>query len=214
MFPLYLSLKIAFLSTFIALVLGIVCAWVIVTWKNTWTQLLSIVTTIPLVLPPTVLGYYLLLLMGRQSWFGGIFESITGSPIVFTWYAGVVAATIAALPLLIRPIQASFESIDKEYIEAAAVYGANRKQIMWSIIIPLSIRGILAGIVLGFARAIGEFGATLMVAGNIPGRTQTLSIAIYDAVQADRMVEAHVMVIILTSITIGFLLLITKWLKT
>lgn len=211
--PLWLSLKIAMTATIIAFVLGILLSWWFAYNKNKLTNFLSIIVTIPLVIPPTVLGYYLLLLLGRSSPLGQLVERITGQPIVFTWKAAVIAASIAALPLLIRPIQASFESINKETIQAAELDGASKVQLLVHIIMPLAYKGILAGIVLGFARAMGEFGATLMVAGNIPGRTQTLSIAIYDAVQADRMMDAHIMVVILSLATIIFLYLIHKWFK-
>ncbi|MED4016300.1 molybdate ABC transporter permease subunit [Sutcliffiella cohnii] len=211
--PLWLSLKIATTATIIAFVLGILLSWWFAYNKNKLTNFLSIIVTIPLVIPPTVLGYYLLLLLGRSSPLGQLVVSITGQPIVFTWKAAVIAASIAALPLLIRPIQASFESINKETIQAAELDGASKVQLLVHIIMPLAYKGILAGIVLGFARAMGEFGATLMVAGNIPGRTQTLSIAIYDAVQADRMMDAHIMVVILSLATIIFLYLIHKWFK-
>lgn len=172
--------------------------------------MLSIVVTIPLILPPTVLGYYLLVTLGRNSFIGTAYEAVFGGPLVFTWQAAVIAAAIAALPLLIRPMQAAFESIDVDYLGAARLDGASSFQLLRFIILPLSWRGVLAGIVLGFARAMGEFGATLMVAGNIPGRTQTLSIAIYDAVQADRIAEANLMAAVLTIFTIVILYLVHR----
>ncbi|MBU9713480.1 molybdate ABC transporter permease subunit [Evansella tamaricis] len=211
--PLLLSLKVSIIATIIAFILGILLAWWFAFNKNRLTSLFSIIVMLPLVIPPTVLGYYLLLILGRNSLLGGIMESITGQPIIFTWKAAVIAASIAALPLLIRPIQASFESIDPETIKAAELDGATKIQLLFFIIVPLAYKGILAGIVLGFARAMGEFGATLMVAGNIPGRTQTLSIAIYDAVQADRMMDAHIMVLILSGATILFLFVIHRLFK-
>ncbi|MBU9722876.1 MULTISPECIES: molybdate ABC transporter permease subunit [Bacillaceae] len=211
--PLMLSLRISVIATTIAFLIGIFCAWWFAYKKSKLTSFLSIVITIPLVIPPTVLGYYLLLLLGRGSFIGQWTEALTGQTIVFTWRAAVVAAVIAALPLLVRPIQASFESIDVDVIHAAEIDGASKFRVLLHIITPLAYKGILAGLVLGFARAMGEFGATLMVAGNIPGKTQTLSIAIYDAVQANRMMDAHIMVLILTVTTILFLLLIHRWFK-
>ncbi|WP_018924779.1 molybdate ABC transporter permease subunit [Salsuginibacillus kocurii] len=205
-FPLYLSLKVSILATVIAFVIGVLLAALFAFRKNGWTRLLSLITTLPLILPPTVLGYYILVTLGRNSWLGQTYEQIVGQPLVFTWQAAVIAASIAALPLLVRPIQASFESIDEEVIEAAKIDGAARRELFVHVILPLSYKGIIGGIVMGFARAMGEFGATLMVAGNIPGRTQTLSIAIYDAVQANRMEDAHLMVLILSIITISILL--------
>jgi molybdate transport system permease protein len=211
--PLLLSLKISTIATFIAFIVGILLSWWFAFNKNKLTNFLSILVTIPLVIPPTVLGYYLILLLGRKSQLGQWIEGVTGQPIIFTWKAAVIAAMIAALPLIIRPIQACFESISKDIIGAAKVDGANKFQLLVHIILPLAYKGVLAGLVLGFARAMGEFGATLMVAGNIPGKTQTLSIAIYDAVQADRMMDAHIMVIILSVATIFFIALIHKWFK-
>jgi molybdate transport system permease protein len=211
--PLTLSLKVAIFSTILAFIIGIFLSWWFTFKKNRLTKFLSIIVTIPLVIPPTVLGYYLILLLGRNTLLGQWFETVTGSPIIFTWKAAVIAAMIASLPLLISPIQAAFESINKDTIGAAELDGANQFKLLIYIIIPLAYKGILAGLVLGFARSMGEFGATLMVAGNIPGKTQTLSIAIYDAVQADRMSDAHLMVIILTSATIFFLYIIHKWFK-
>ena len=211
--PLLLSLKVSIIATIIAFIIGILLAWWFAFNKTKLTNFFSIVVTIPLVIPPTVLGYYLLVTLGRGSPIGQWIEALTGQPLVFTWKAAVIAAAIAALPLLIRPIQASFESIPLETLKAAELDGANKFQILRYVIVPLSYKGILAGLVLGFARAMGEFGATLMVAGNIPGKTQTLSIAIYDAVQADRMVDANLMVLILTVSTILFLYLIHRWFK-
>ncbi|GGK33601.1 molybdenum ABC transporter permease subunit [Caldalkalibacillus thermarum] len=212
-FPLYLSLKVAALATFVALLIGIVCAWMFVQWQNRWTKILSLITVIPLVLPPTVLGYYLLLVIGRDGLVGRIIEHWTGSPIVFTWKAAVIAAAIASLPLIIRPIQTAFESIEHEILKAAQLDGANRWQVFRYIMLPLGYRGVLAGLVLGFARAMGEFGATLMVAGNIPGQTQTLAIAIYDAVQANRMTEAHLMAVVLSGTTLLLLFIVTQVVK-
>jgi len=211
--PLLLSLRISVIATFFAFIIGVLLAWWFAFNRSRLTQFLSVAVTIPLVIPPTVLGYYILVVLGRGSPIGEWIETVTGQPIVFTWKAAVIAASIASLPLLIRPIQASFESISKETLGAARLDGANQWTLLLYIIIPLSYKGILAGVVLGFARAMGEFGATLMVAGNIPGKTQTLSIAIYDAVQANRMMDAHLMVLILTVATIFFLLLIHKWFK-
>jgi molybdate transport system permease protein len=211
--PLTLSLRVAIFSTILAFIIGIFLSWWFAFKKNRLTKFLSIIVTIPLVIPPTVLGYYLILLLGRNTLLGQWFETVAGSPIIFTWKAAVIAAMIASLPLLISPIQAAFESINKDIIGAAELDGANRFNLLIYIIIPLAYKGVLAGLVLGFARSMGEFGATLMVAGNIPGKTQTLSIAIYDAVQADRMSDAHLMVIILTSATIFFLYIIHKWFK-
>lgn len=208
--PLRLSLQISLFATFFAFIAGVLLAWVFAYHKNRFTSILSIIVTIPLILPPTVLGYYLLVVLGRNSWIGQLYEAITGGPIVFTWQAAVIAASIAALPLLVRPMQAAFESIDTDYFGAARLDGASSWQLLRFIVMPIAWRGVLAGLVLGFARAMGEFGATLMVAGNIPGRTQTLSIAVYDAVQADRIAEANFMAAVLTIFTIVILYLVHR----
>lgn len=213
LFPLYLSLKVATIATIIAFFVSVLLAWIIVYKPNRWTNLMSYLVMLPLVLPPTVLGYYLLLLIGRDSWIGQTVEALTGQPLVFTWKAAVIAAAIAALPLVIRPIQLAFESIERELLKVAELEGANRWQVFLHIILPLSYKGLIAGAILGFARAMGEFGATLMVAGNIPGKTQTLSIAIYDAVQANRMADAHMMVLILSGVTIFFIVVVSGWFK-
>ncbi len=211
--PLYLSVKIALIATCFSFILGLIFAWFFTYKKNIWTELISLLVTLPLILPPTVLGYYLLLAVGNQSIIGRLFESITGGPLVFTWKAAVIAATIASLPLLIRPIQVGFESIETDILNSARLDGATNWDIFRFVILPLSYKGVLAGLILGFARAMGEFGATLMIAGNIPGKTQTLSIAIYDAVQANRMMDAHLMVMMLSVVTILILFVVHRWLN-
>ncbi|MBM7584110.1 molybdate transport system permease protein [Bacillus pakistanensis] len=205
--PFILSMKIACISTFITFFVAIVLAWIFAYRKSYLTQFLSGITTLPLVLPPTVLGYYLLVSIGNESIIGKLYIYLFGSTLVFTQTAAVIAASIASLPLMIRPFQIAFESIGKEIREAAEVDGANSWITFIQIVIPLSYKGLLAGIILGFARSLGEFGATLMVAGNIPGKTQTLSIAIYDAVQANDWNTANLMVITLSGICIAIILL-------
>ncbi|MFB4163676.1 molybdate ABC transporter permease subunit [Alteribacillus sp. JSM 102045] len=211
--PLLLSLQVAVIATSISFIFGVIFAWLFTLYQNKWTELLSLLMMLPLVLPPTVLGYYLMIFLGSNSWIGQTIEAAAGETVLFTWQAAVIAAAIAALPLIIRPMQAAFETISPNILGAAQLDGATKWQIFIRIMVPLSYKGMIAGVVLGFARAIGEFGATLMVAGNIPGKTQTLSIAIYDAVQANRMSEAHLMVVVLSITTISFLLLTTKFLK-
>jgi molybdate transport system permease protein len=204
--PFILSLKIACLSTFFTFLVAIVLAWIFAYKKSYLTQIISGLTTLPLVLPPTVLGYYLLVSIGNESMIGKLYMNLFGNTLVFSQTAAVIAASIASLPLMIRPFQIAFESIGKEIREAAKVDGANSWIIFRKIVIPLSYKGLLAGIILGFARSLGEFGATLMVAGNIPGKTQTLSIAIYDAVQANNWSAANMMVMTLSGICIAIIL--------
>jgi molybdate transport system permease protein len=209
-FPVLLSLRVAGIATILAVLIGIPAAWFLS--RNTFPgkHLLEAVILLPIILPPTVLGYYLLLAIGRQSMFGRWVLDPLGIDIVFTWRAAVLTSTIVAIPLVIRSAQAAFEAIDSSLSAAARTLGRSEPAIFMTLIVPLAWRGILAGTVLGFARAMGEFGATLMVAGNIPGRTQTLPIAIYDAVQAGNNDLANALVIILSAAAIAILVLIGK----
>jgi molybdate transport system permease protein len=202
LFPLYLSLQVAGIATLVSFVVGIWLAWLLARKRFWGREIVAGAVTIPLVLPPTVLGYYLLSTIGRQSPLGRFLEGTLGITLVFTWQAAVIAASIVSLPLLVRTAQASLEAIDPDLEKAARTLGRSEAAIFLTITLPLAWRGILAGTALAFARAMGEFGATLMVAGNIPGRTQTMAIAIYDAVQAGRLSLANTLVVILTAVTI------------
>lgn len=202
LFPLYISLWIASLATILSFIVGIGLAWLLARKRFKGKEILEAMVTIPLVLPPTVLGYYLLTTIGRQSPIGRLVENTFGTTLVFTWKAAVIASTIVSLPLLVRTAQSALEAIDPDLEKAARTLGHSEWSIFLTITLPLAWRGILAGTALAFARAMGEFGATLMVAGNIPGRTQTMSIAIYDAVQAGKMNLANTLVVILTAVTI------------
>lgn len=208
--PLWLSLRIAGIATPLAFIVGIPLAWLLARRSFRGRDLLSVAVLIPMVLPPTVLGYYLLLLIGREGPVGRAAELVGIERLVFTPAAAVIAAFVASLPFLVRTAQAGFEGVDTTYEEAARTLGRSEFAIFATVTLPLAWRGILAGIALAFARAIGEFGATLMVAGNIPGSTRTASIAIYDAVQTFRIAEANVMAIALSALTAAALLLITR----
>jgi molybdate transport system permease protein len=209
-FPLSLSLRVATTATLVALVVGVPLAWLLARRRFPGRDLLSVLVVLPMVLPPTVLGYYLLLLIGRQGAVGRLAEAAGLGRIVFTPTAAVVAAVVASLPFLVRAAQAGFEQVDRTYEEAARTLGRSEFAIFLTITVPLAWRGIVAGLALCFARAVGEFGATLMVAGNIPGRTQTASIAIYDAVQAGRLEQANLLALILLVATGLVLLLLTR----
>lgn len=200
----------ASIATLLALLAGVPLAWLLARVRFRGRDLVSVVVLLPMVLPPTVLGYYLLVLVGRQSAIGRFSEAIGLGRIIFTPTAAVLAAFVAALPFLVRAAQAGFEHVDRVYEEAARTLGRSELSIFLSVTVPLAWRGILAGVALGFARAMGEFGTTLMLAGNIPGRTQTASVAIYDAVQAARLADAHVLALILSAVTGGVLLLLTR----
>jgi molybdate transport system permease protein len=203
LFPLYLSARVAGVATISAMTLGLPLAWVLAR-RNFWgREMLAAVVMLPLVLPPTVLGYYLLLILGRQGPVGSFLKTFLGVNIIFTWQAAVIASFIVSLPLLVRAAQAAIEAVSTDLEDAARTLGRSEIAIFFTVTLPLAWRGVLAGVILTFARAMGEFGATLMVAGNIPGQTQTMPIAIYDAVQAGNMPLANTLVILITVATIA-----------
>ncbi|MSR22142.1 MAG: molybdate ABC transporter permease subunit [Gemmatimonadetes bacterium] len=204
------SLQVASLATLLALVTGVPLAWLLARRAFPGKDLLSVLVLLPMVLPPTVLGYYLLVVVGRQGLVGRLWEMAGLGRIVFTPTAAVLAAFVAALPFVIRAAQGGFEQVDRTYEEAARTLGWGEVGIFLAVTVPLAWRGILAGLALGFARAVGEFGATLMVAGNIPGRTRTASTAIYDAVQGGRLAEAHLLALLLSIMAGGVLLFIGR----
>ena len=182
--PLWLTLKVAGLATGMAFLAGVALAHLLARrrfWGRDW---LDAVSTLPLVLPPTVLGYYLIVLVGRNGWLGRWLEDALGISLIFTWQGAVLAAALVSLPLVLKSARAAFEEVNPDLENAARTLGASEWGVFLQVSFPLAWRGILAGVMLAFARAMGEFGATLMVAGNLPGKTQTLSLAIYDAVQA------------------------------
>ncbi|GBD09244.1 Molybdenum transport system permease protein ModB [Candidatus Thermoflexus japonica] len=196
-FPFLLSARVATLATGINLVIGIAMGWLMARRSFPGWDLIGAVVTIPLVLPPTVLGYYLLVALGRASPIGQALEAL-GIPVVFTWRGAVVAAAVSSLPLMVQSCRAAFEGVDPELEQVARTLGRSEWEVFRTITLPLAWRGILAGTILNFARALGDFGATLMVAGNIPGRTQTLAIAVYDAVQANDLARAGILVAVLS----------------
>jgi len=204
--PLLLSLKVAGWATAINFVLGVATAYALSRWRSPLRDLIDSILTLPLVLPPTVLGYYLLVLLGKRGLIGSWLSAL-GIELVFTWQGAVIASTIVAFPLVLKASRSAFEQVDMQLENAARVLGVSEAGVFFRISLPLATRGITAGVLLAFARALGEFGATLMIAGNLPGRTQTLSVAIYEAVQAGDDNTATLMVVI-TSITCVALLLI------
>jgi molybdate transport system permease protein len=204
-FPLWLSLRVAVVSTVIALAAGLWIAYILANRKFRGKEMLDAAVTLPLVLPPTVLGYYLLVLIGRASPLGKLWESIFGSPLVFTWKAAVVAALLHSLPLLVKSARAALESVDRSYERAARTLGASEWRLFWRVTLPLARRSILAAAALAFARSLGDFGVTLMVAGNIPGRTQTVAVAIYDAVEAGNGMVARTLVLVVSALALVIL---------
>ena len=191
---LLLSIRVAALATLLNAVVGIPLAYLLARRRFRGRALIDLLTTLPLVLPPTVTGYYLIVLLGRRGWLGGPVYQLTGWSVAFTWYAAVVAATVMALPLLVRTAKAAFESIDRDLERAAYTLGRSELRTALEVTLPLARNGILAGLVLAFARALGEFGATLMLAGNIPGKTATVPLAIYPAVQTGEETTALLLV--------------------
>jgi molybdate transport system permease protein len=202
-----LSLKVALWATAIALVVGVAVGFALARVRFPGRELVDSVLLLPMVLPPTVLGYYLLVLVGRRGWLGAWLESSLGIRLVFTWQGAVIAAAIVAFPFVCKSARAAFESVDAQLEEAASVLGLAPLAVFFRVTLPLAARGILAGVLLAFARALGEFGATLMVAGSIPGETQTLSIAVYEAVQAGQDGLANVLVAMTSATCIAVLLL-------
>ena len=202
-FPLTLSLRVALLATALVIVVGVALGWLLARRRFFGRELLDALVTLPLVLPPTVLGYYLLVLLGRASVVGRLIESVTGEPLVFTWRGAVVAAAVGALPLVVKTTRAAMAAVDCDLEDAARTLGQSEWRVFWRVTLPLASRGVLAAAMLAFARSLGDFGATLMVAGNIPGRTQTAAIAIYDATQAGRDDYALALVLILSAIALA-----------
>ncbi len=205
-FPVLLTIRVATVATLLSLGAGLGLAWLLARRDFRGKNLLDALTTIPMVMPPTVLGYYLLIALGRQSPIGHLLDAI-GWPLVFTWRGAAVAAAVAAFPLLAQAARAGFESVDRQLEDMARTLGRSEWNIFCTVTLPLAWRSILAGTILAFAKAMGEFGATLMVAGNIPGQTQTMAIAIYDLVQAGRQAEANLMVLIMTVMAVGLVII-------
>jgi molybdate transport system permease protein len=208
--PLLLSFRVSLLATLLAGLFGVALAGLLSQRRFPGAQLLDAVLNAPLVLPPTVLGYYLLVLLGRESALGRAYEAVTGSSIVFTVTGATLAAALSALPFVARSARAALEAVDTRFAEAAATLGAPPLRAFVRVSLPLAARGILAGLTLGFARSLGDFGVTLMVAGNIPGHTQTASLAIYDAIQAGRDSQAALLAAVLTSLAVLALYAINK----
>lgn len=205
-----LSLQIALLATLNVTLIGGLTGYLLVRFRFPGRDLLEALLTLPLVLPPTVVGFYLLILLGRYGPLSHLY-ALNGSTVIFTWQAAVIAATVMALPLMVKTTKAALESVDPIYLQAASTLGQSHLETLFRVWLPLAWKGILAGIMLSFARALGEFGATLMIAGNIPGVTQTMPMAIYDAVQAGNNSLSLVLVIILSAIA-TLVLVITNYL--
>lgn len=201
-----LTLKVALWATAINLVLGVTAGWLLARRNFIGREFVDAVLTLPLVLPPTVMGYYLLVVIGKRGWLGHWLDQTFGITLIFTWQGAVIAATVVAFPLVLKSARTAFEAVDPQLEQAARVLGLNEWAVFFRVSVPLAWPGILAGTLLVFARSLGEFGATLMVAGSIPGRTQTLSVAVYEAVQAGDDTTANKLIAIISVTCIVVLL--------
>lgn len=208
--PLWISIRTSLLATFITFFIGIGSAYLVANYQGKWKGLIDSLFTLPLVLPPTVLGFFLLLLFGKNGPMGKLLELMDKS-IIFTWSATVIAATVVAFPMMYRSARSAFEQIDINLISAAKTLGLSNWKIFYKIAIPLAWPGIIGGLVLSFARALGEFGATLMIAGNIPGKTQTMPLAIFFEVQAMDYKGAMLWVMTIVAISVVMILILNKW---
>jgi molybdate transport system permease protein len=201
-----LTLKVAGWATALNLVLGVGAGYALARWRFPGRELVDAALTLPMVMPPTVLGYYLLVVIGSRGPVGAWLLEHFGIRLIFTWQAAVIAATIVAFPLVFKAARAAFETVEPQLEDAARTLGIGEWGVFFRVSLPLAWRGILAGLLLSFARALGEFGATLMVAGSIVGKTQTLSIAVYEAVQAGQDDSANFLVAVTSIVCIAVLL--------
>ncbi len=208
--PLYLSFEVAAFATVLATTIGVLIGLWLTSPRAVGRDLIDAITSAPMVMPPTVLGYYVLVALGRNSAIGRAWEAVFGSSIVFTRTGAVVAATLGSLPLVIKSARAALEGVDPTLLKAARTLGAGPLRAFVTVHLPLAARGLIAGVMLAFARSLGDFGVTLMVAGDIPGETQTAALAIYDMIQAHQERAAAGMVAVLTSITIIALYIVNK----
>ncbi len=206
----WLSLRVACLATIVSISVGLAVAYALVHGRFWGKNLLETLVTLPIVLPPTVLGYYLLVLLGRASPLGQVYEGLFGQPLVFTWQAAVVAACFHSIPLLVRAARAAFDSVDHTLENAARSLGASEWRVFWRVSVPLARRSIIAATIFAFARSLGDFGVTIMIAGNLPGRTQTMSVAIYDAYQAGDTLLANSLVVVMSVLAVSVLYLVNR----
>ena len=208
--PLWISLKTAGLATIATFAIGTAAAYWMLNYRGRWKSLIEGILIAPLILPPTVVGFLLLLLLGKNSPLGQLMQSFDFT-IVFTWYAAVVAAIVVSFPLMYKTALGAFEQTDSSLLQVARTLGASETRVFLQILLPLAAPGLLAGVTLAFARALGEFGATLMLAGNIPGQTQTMPMAIYFAVEAGDMQEAWLWTIAIMTLSLSGLMVVNCW---
>ena len=211
--PLWLTLKVAVLATALAGLAGIALGWWMARKRFPGHALTDSFLMLPMVLPPTVLGYYLIVVVGRNGVLGRYLDQWFGINLMFTWQGAVIAASIVSLPLIYKAARAACEDADPRMALAARTLGAGELEIFLRISLPLAGRGVAAGLMLAFARAMGEFGATLMIAGNLPGKTQTLSIAVYDAVQAGNDAQALWLTLLISAVCMLVLVVSSRLLQ-
>jgi len=206
--PIILTLQLAAVTVLVLLVIGIPISWWLAHTRTRFRPVFEAIVALPLVLPPTVLGFYLLIILGPHGWIGKPVEAIFGSPLSFTFTGLVIASTFYSLPFVVQPLYNAFEAIGKDPLEAAWTLGASKWDAFWTVASPMALRGYITAIVLGFAHTLGEFGVVLMVGGSIPGRTKVLSIEIYDRVETLDYGHAHLLSAGLLSFTFLILLIV------
>lgn len=211
--PILLSIKVAVIATIFAFLLGVFFAWLVTKKTLPGKNLIETLLILPMILPPSVMGYLLLIAFGRRGIIGRFFLESFDLQIVFTWAAAVIAACVVSLPLMYQNVKSAFLSVNPVYEKAARTLGSGEMKVFFTVTIPLAWPGIASGIVLTFARAIGEFGATLMVAGNIPGKTQTIPTAIYFAVESGNTEMANTLVLVMTVFSFALVFGLNAWLK-
>lgn len=203
--PLWLSAQLAFITALLLIVMGAPLAWWLSQSTSRWKPALQAIVTMPIILPPTVLGFYLLILLGPNGALGSWWVELTGSALTFSFTGLVIASCIYSLPFAVQPLQNAFESVPRQSLEAAWTLGASKIDAFFSIAVPLSVRGFVSAAVLSFAHTLGEFGVVLMVGGNIPGKTRVISIAIYDQVETLNYAAAHRMSLLLIAFAFAIL---------
>jgi len=211
--PLLLTLRVSSLATAFATIPAVIIARFACTREFAGRDMIDAILTLPMVLPPTVLGYYIIVVLGRRGVLGAYLWEAFGISIMFTWEGAVLAAAVVAFPLVYRSARAAFEGVDENLENAARTLGSSEMAIFFRVSLPLAMRGLLAGVMLALARAMGEFGATLMVAGNLPGKTQTLSLAVYSATQAGNDTLANELVLLISIVCVILLVVVAKIIK-
>jgi molybdate transport system permease protein len=204
-FPLWLSLRVGALATALSLVAGLWLGWLLAERQFRGKDVLEAFIELPLILPPTVLGYYLLVVLSQASPLGRFFETLTGAPLLFTWRAAVVAATVYTAPLLVRSVRTALEEVDPSFGRAARGLGASPWRVFWYVSLPLARGPVLAATALAFARSMADFGITILIAGNLPNRTQTLSVAVFDAVERGDGATARALVLVMSAVVLALL---------